>query len=180
MSWYVLQCRAGQEETIIRSCKQHISSEALVAAFSFRSERLWRMGGNWKLVEKRMFPGYVFLESNQPERLSKELDIYRKIFRVMEEPAYMISVYKEEEQYLRGLCGEQHYLKMSYGYKDPANGTSFITRGPLKGIENQNIKCNWHRRFAQVEISVSRRNVIVWAGIEIDTDILNTPLFLVS
>ncbi|MFQ9602849.1 MAG: transcription termination/antitermination NusG family protein [Staphylococcus aureus] len=63
MSWYVLQCRTGQEDKIIRSCRQHISPNALEEVFSFRCERLWRTDGVWKLVEKEMFPGYVFLRA---------------------------------------------------------------------------------------------------------------------
>ena len=75
MSWYVLQCRTGQEDKIIRSCRQHISSNALEEVFSFRCERLWRTDGVWKLVEKEMFPGYVFLESSRPDKLSEELEM---------------------------------------------------------------------------------------------------------
>ena len=51
MSWYVLQCRVGQEREIIASLRQRLSSEALSAAFLFQSERLWRAGGGvWKLI----------------------------------------------------------------------------------------------------------------------------------
>ena len=78
MSWYVLQCRTGREGEIIRSCRQHISADALKEVFSFRCERLWRTDGVWKLVEKEMFPGYVFLESSRPDKLSEELEAYRK------------------------------------------------------------------------------------------------------
>ena len=136
-----------------------------------------------------MFPGYVFLESSCPDKLSEELEAYRKILKVMEEPGYLISVYEEEETYLRKLCGEHHYLRMSYGYKDKERGMSFITEGPLKGLENRIVKYDWHRRFAQLEIPVSRRNVSVWAGIGIDEKLLNREadgekqekgLFLVS
>ncbi|MEW3477086.1 transcription termination factor NusG, partial [[Clostridium] symbiosum] len=68
-------------------------------------------------------------------------------------------------------------------------GMSFITEGPLKGLENRIVKYDWHRRFAQLEIPVSRRNVSVWAGIGIDEKLLNREvdgekqekgLFLVS
>ena len=46
--------------------------------FSFQRERLWRTDGVWKLVEKEMFPGYVFLESSCPDKLSEELEAYRE------------------------------------------------------------------------------------------------------
>lgn len=170
MSWYVLQCRTGQEDNIIRSCRQHLSVCALNEAFTFHCERLWRTDGAWRLVEKEMFPGYVFLESGNPEQLSKELERYRKILRVMEEPGYLISVYEEEERNLRELCGADHSLKMSYGYK--ADGLDHITAGPLKGLEQRIIRVDWHRRFAQIEMAVAKTRSVVWAGIGLDESIV--------
>ena len=57
-------------------------------------------------------------------------------------------------------------------YKDKEKGRSFITEGPLKGLENQIAKYDWHRRFAQLRIPVSRKEVVVWAGIGFDERIL--------
>lgn len=167
MSWYVLQCKTGHEEKIIRSCKQRLSTFALDDAFSFSCERLWRVEGQWKRMEKEMFPGYVFLESSHLDALSDELEEYRKILRVMEEPGYLISVYEEEERYLTELCGKEHRLELSYGYRDQENGTSYITAGPLEGRQNQIIKIDWHRRFAQIEIVLAKRTAVVWAGVDI-------------
>ena len=186
MSWYVLQGRSGQEEKIIHSCRQHLSAEALDSAFLFRCERLWRSEGEWKLTQKEMFPGYVFLESSRPDLLSIELERYRTIFKVMEEPGYLISVYQEEEHYLRRLCGEKHLLKLSYGYKDREDGISHITEGPLMGLEQRVARFDWHRRFAQVEVPLARRKLIVWAGLGIAEQVLTREkekpeaLFLVS
>lgn len=168
--WYVLRCREGQEETIIRSCRQHLSKEACDEVFSFRCERLWRRDGVWKLMEKEMFPGYVFVESHQPGLLSRELDQYRSILRVMEEDGYLISVYEDEEKSLRELCGDRHYLKMSYGYKE--NGVDHITKGPLKEAGSRIIRIDWHRRFAQLEFTVAKKRAIVWAGVGLDESVL--------
>lgn len=178
MSWYILQCRIGQEETIIRSCRQHISTSALDHVFSFNCERLWRSNGFWKPVKRGMFPGYVFLESSRPEELSRELETYRRILKVMEEADYLISVYDEEEQYLKKLCGEHHYLGISYGCKTREKGISIIDKGPLKGFEKYIIKYDWHRRFAQVEIPLSGKKMIVWAGIEYKENILERKAFV--
>ena len=135
MSWYVLQCRAGREAEMVNSLNQHLSREALEEAFYFQSERLWRSEGSWKRQKKELFPGYVFLQSENPGLLSEALEEYRQIVRIMEEPGYLISVYPEEEEYLRGLCGTDHFLPLSYGYKDRVTGCSRITKGPLAGRE---------------------------------------------
>ena len=173
MGWYVLQCRPGQEQSTIQSCAQHLSEYALESAFNFRCERLWRVDGVWKTMEKDMFPGYVFLQSSHPGTLSKELDEYRGIVKVMEDNGYLISLYDDEELFLRRLCGEEHYLKMSYGYIDREKGTACITEGPLKEIQSQIIKLDWHKRFAQVEIPLLRQKSVVWAGLGIARELVS-------
>lgn len=164
MGWYVLYSKPGREEEIVRSLNQRLSGEALEEAFVLRSERLWRAGGgSWKRIVKDMFPGYVFLRSSHPKRLSEELKEYRRIVRVMEEPGYLISVYEEEEQRLRRLCGERHMMELSYGYRE--DGVDHIFSGPLKGLEGQILKADWHRRFAKLECSVAGKPAAVWAGL---------------
>lgn len=171
MSWYVLHCKPGREDIIIRSCRQHLSKFVLEAAFTFRCERLWRVDGAWRPVEKELFPGYVFLQSSHTKELSEELEEYRRILKVMEENGYLISVYEDEEANLRMLCGEDHFLKMSYGFKDKENGISRITQGPLMDLGDRIIKLDWHRRFAQIEILLSRQKAVVWAGLDIAKEI---------
>ena len=168
MSWYVLQCRAGKEAEIVHSLNQHLDRRSLEEAFYFQSERLWRVDGSWKRQIKELFPGYIFLQSEHPGLLSKALEEYRQIVRIMEEPGDLISVYPEEEAYLRGLCGQDHLLSLSYGYKDRVTGCSRITRGPLAGRENQVKTFDWHRRFAKMEISIGNRKASVWAGLALD------------
>lgn len=166
MSWYVMQCRPGQEEILAKSCKDHISAAALQDAFFFRCERLWKAGGgNWKRIVKSMFPGYVFLQSDTPKTLSRELAQYRDFTNVMEEPGYLISLYEDEEESLKKLCGSSHCLALSYGYRE--NGVNYILDGPLKGLENRIIQADWHRRFARVELPIARRNTIIWAGLSL-------------
>ena len=109
-----------------------------------------------------------FFRVKIPDCVSEALEEYRQIVRIMEEPGYLISVYPEEEEYLRGLCGTDHFLPLSYGYKDRVTGCSRITKGPLAGRENQVKIFDWHRRFARMEISIENRKASVWAGLALD------------
>lgn len=166
MSWYVLQCRKSREQEILSSLKKNLSNMAMDEVFTFGCQRLWHLEGEWKITEKSMFPGYLFIESKYPQILSKELYQYRPIVKILEEPGYLISVYEEEEVYLKHLCGPEHFLALSYGYKDHDKGESYITEGPLLGQEKWIKKYDWHRRYAQLEVSVAGKNVNVWAGLD--------------
>lgn len=170
MGWYILQCRIGQEKQRLITLKKKLTSNAAEDIFLFQCQRLWKNDGCWKLVRKDMFPGYIFIQSGNPEYLSDELKQLKGIVKAMEEPGYLFSVYQEEEQYLRELCGKEHVLNISYGYKDQKAGVSHIIKGPLYGWENRIKKLDWHKRYAQIEIPVLRRYATVWAGIDIISD----------
>lgn len=166
MSWFVLHCRTGQEKQILRSCRYHLSEYALEDAFVFYCERLCKSQGEWKILKKDMFPGYIFLESNRPSALLEELKQYRTFCQIMEESEYLCSVYEDEEENLRRLCGNEHCLSLSYGYKDRGTGVSRITEGPLSTMQSHIKKIDWHRRYAQIELPLRRKPLVVWAGLD--------------
>ena len=81
--WYVLYCPNQKEQDIIRSCRQHLTDKALTDAFCFTYDRMRRYEGSWHVERQSMFPDYVFLESEDGERLAKELEQYRKVLTVL-------------------------------------------------------------------------------------------------
>lgn len=167
MSWYVLRCKKGSEQIIVNSCKRHLSANTLEEVFVFQCERLWKKNGIWKILKKDMFPGYVFLQSCQPEALAKELKKYGNVFQTIAEEGYLLSIYEEEERYLRNLCGKEHFLQISYGYKDKFSDVSYIIKGPLMSKENKILKLDWHKRLAQVEIPFLGNKTTIWVGLDI-------------
>lgn len=80
---------------------------------------------------------------------------------------YLISVYREEEENLLNLCGESHCMKLSYGFRNRSNGEDCFIRGPLSQEcwKKRIVRTNWHRRYAQIEITVAGESPVVWAGI---------------
>ena len=52
-----------------------------------------RYGGQWHTEILPMFPHYIFLESRNMSQLSKELEQYRKIVRVLEDKEILWSIY---------------------------------------------------------------------------------------
>lgn len=165
MGWYVIYCKAGQEDTIINSCKQHISAEALTDAFQFSYERMKRYLGEWHVDTYAMFPNYVFLQSEHPEMLSEELEPYRKFTNVLEQKGLLLAVKPEEEQVIRALCGEAHHMRMSRGVI--AKGELTVTEGPLRGRESMIRRVDRHKRIAILNVHISRVLSDICAGLEV-------------
>lgn len=165
--WYALYCRGRNEETVLASCKRNINQQILKDAFLFTCERMRRYEGAWHLETVKLFPDYVFLESEDGEALSGELEQYRLFVQVMEEKSdsMLLSVQKSEEQFLSELCGGGHHLAMSKGVI--RGGIPFITQGPLRGKEQMISRIDRHKRLAVLRSPALLQGLGMKAGLEI-------------
>ena len=169
--WCALKCRRGEEENIMDACRKRIPRETMQDIFVFTYDRLRRYEGEWHMETKLMFPDYVFLETEDIQRLSEELEPYREFVQVLEGSDMLWRVCPQEERFLRRLCGNGHHLSMSRGYI--MDGRTYVTRGPLKGLERQIRKIDRHRRIARIEApevsgeDASDLRLPVVAGLEI-------------
>ena len=152
--WCVLQCRQGEEEKLIETCKRNLSARSLRDAFVFTCERMRRYEGAWHTERKLLFPGNVFLETSDAEQLQEEfqekLDFCEEFGRLLDGSDMLFRVSLEEEAFLRGLCGEDHHMGMSVGFI--REGTTHVERGPLQGMERRIRKIDRHKRIAWVEM----------------------------
>ena len=105
--WYVIYCPNHREENLVQSCRQHLSREALKDVFYLTYDKMRRYQGAWHTERQQMFPHYIFLESDNEERLRKELEEYREFVTILEDREILIPVQKEEEQLLRGCAGKR-------------------------------------------------------------------------
>lgn len=67
--WYVMQVRTGTEENIRCQCQRLISSNVLERCFIPYYQQKKRFQGEWHIQERILFPGYVFLIAENPEKL---------------------------------------------------------------------------------------------------------------
>lgn len=165
MGWYVIFCKTGQEETIIRSCKKNLSKQALEDAFQFSYERMKKYLGQWHVDTYRMFPNYVFLKTSRPELLSEELKQYREITNILESDGFLMGIEPEEERMIHELCGEEHHLGISRGIIQ--DGALRVLDGPLTGCEPLIRKIDLHKRIAVLDLKVTGKGKDIWAGLDI-------------
>ena len=67
--WYVLQTMTGKEEELIRMIKRILSPELYTDCFIAYYERVWRKQQHSIVHVERLFPGYAFIVSEQPEEV---------------------------------------------------------------------------------------------------------------
>lgn len=152
---------------MITLCKKTLSPKAVQNVFIFTYDLLRRYKGAWHLERKLLFPAHVFLESEDEDILLKEL---KKCGVTVQEGNRLIPMDREEEQFLKTLCGKEHHLQMSRGFI--CKGVTHITEGPLKGMERRICKIDRHKRLAQITVATRQDCSLLPAGLEITEKVI--------
>lgn len=67
--WYVLQTTTGQEEKLVQMIQELVAPELYEDCFVAYYERVWRKQQQSVVHVERLFPGYVFVVTQNPEEL---------------------------------------------------------------------------------------------------------------
>lgn len=145
--WLLTHCPEGQEEKIAEAIQPLINGGNIREAFVMTYACLKRYQGKWHTEQKSLFPGYLMLESEEGQMNTKELSFiekntpFQKVYTALNH---------EEESFLRNISDSGHHIPMSRGYIH--NGKTYITEGPLSGMESCIRHIDRHKRLATVEI----------------------------
>ncbi len=142
-----------------------MSKEALKEAFVFTYDRMRRFQGEWHLERQLMFPAHVFLDSDDEAALTEELRCCAVMDVLSKEKGAILYVRKNEERFLTSLCGENHHLGMSKGVIK--NGLTYVTEGPLWGLEERICQIDRHKRLARLKVPGIFGAGRILAGLEI-------------
>ena len=162
--WYVIQVYTGRELEIAQQCRDRVAEEG-EDVFVPLAERWTKIRGERTLITSRLFPGYVFIETERIEDFYKRLNRIYGMTKVLRTGDEMTPIQKEEEEYLRRLGGEEHVAKYSEGSIE--GDKLVVTSGPLKDFEGNVKKILRHKRLVVMEVSLLGQTVEVTLGLGI-------------
>lgn len=164
--WYVAQVQAGRERSTLEMCRRIVPSDVLEDCFMPEYETLWKIRGEWRLVRKLLFPGYLFFVTDDIDALHKALLRVPMPIRLLgnEENSFFPLNDKERDWFLSFMDGS-HVVRMSEGYITGDKIT--VTRGPLMGFEGDIRKVDRHKRRAYIDVTLFGRTVPASIGLEI-------------
>lgn len=160
--WYVIQVYTGKEEETADQCRARVAvgeEEVFVPLV----ERMTKVRGEWEVVRTRLFPGYVFIETDRPGDLYMRLKEVKAMTRLLKTGEEITPLYREEEEYLRSLEDEEHVVRYSEGYLEGER--LVVTSGALKGQEGKIRKILRHKRLVVLEVPLLGREVEVTLGL---------------
>ena len=181
--WYVLFVRAGKENSVVEELGRFLignSKGYLFDVFYLESEQYFRnkkyqiVGHEYK--KRPLFPGYVFVETNMPQKLfignyieyiKNSLNIIKLLSngQAREGELPSIAVADFERERLEYLFRGKHCLEHSVGYMVGDKIT--IKSGPLVGREGEIKYVNRHNRSAIIEFEMFGTKVEVKVGLEV-------------
>lgn len=163
--WYVIQVRSGTEREIVKQCQSVISQTVLERSFLPCFEEMKRYQGAWHKEQKLLFPGYVFLISEDPEQLYRSLKQVIGLTKLLKTGDQIISLTEAEIRFLLKFGGKDQLVKMSTGFVE--QDRVVILEGPLKGMEGYIRKIDRHKREACLKLPMFGRMLDTRVGLEI-------------
>ena len=165
MRIYVIQVIGGRERTGAELLRRH-ADDVVEECFLPTFELMRRKDGEWRKVRELLFPGYLFVKTNDPERLAVRLRAVPVFMRLLGNDDSFTPLFPDEVTWLEAFTtAKTHVVEMSRGVIE--GGAVVVTDGPLKGREAQITKINRHKRLAYLDMHMFGRTKSVRIGLEI-------------
>lgn len=162
--WYVVQTLKGKERKIAEAIRFRVAKDK-EEIILMESEKMFRIKGEWIKDRKPLFPGYLFIVTDEPEDF--DLRLRKKLHpqKLLEFDEVITPIRPEEEEYLKILGGEEHIVRYSEGYRD--GDRIEITSGAFAGYTGEIKKLDRHNRQAKITLTLFGQPTDVEIGLGI-------------
>ena len=121
--------------------------------------------GQWGKVEKPLFPGYFFVDSEDPESLSEKVRNLEGFNQILTTEKKFFPLYEKDAEFIEKLYNKEGIFDISEGYIE--GDQIVVTSGPLKGQEGLIKKIDRHKRIAYLEFDMFDQTIQVSVALEI-------------
>ena len=165
-NWFVFYVQGRREEFL---CNRLNTIGEDIVAFVPKIERMHKREGIAGIVVKPLFPGYLFIRTNEDYtciqqlyvRCRQQLSGIKKQLKYDE--AETSALTQPEIKFLENILDEEYVLKMSRGII--LNNSLHIHEGPLMGREKDIKYIDRHKCTAKLFVEILGRQVL--AGLEV-------------
>lgn len=164
--WYVVQVVGGQERRALALIEKLVSGGLLQECFIPQAEVMKRQRGQWTKQVEVLFPGYLVVVTDRPDRLVAELRKVPVFTRLLSNNDVFIPLNDQEISFFEAFTETEHRIvAMSEGVIEGEE--TVILEGPLAGRTGLIKKIDRHKRLAYLEVEMMGREKIVKLGLEI-------------
>lgn len=165
--WNVIQVVTGKEEETKNVIEKELGRQFFKDCFYIRRERVWRRDGQCIVHLETMFPGYLFICTDQPEALYVELKKIPQITKLLRADGdVFLAVSKEEEAFLRNLLdGDPENVVRLSQVTVNAEKEIVTSTGPLRHYLDRIVKKKLRLRYVMIEMELFDKNRHILIGI---------------
>lgn len=167
--WYVIQVTTGKEEEMRLLIEREAGHELYERCFYIKRERIWRRDGQCIVHVETMFPGYLFVITDQPKELYwglKEIPQFTKMLRTEDE--IFLSVADDERKFLENLLnGDKEDIVRLSKVKLDEKKEIVSAEGPLEHYIESIVKKKIRLRYVMIDVVLFGKKRTVLIGIDV-------------
>ncbi|MEY8410861.1 antiterminator LoaP [Lachnospiraceae bacterium 62-26] len=168
--WYVMQVTPGQESRTVYLVEEIISKGTLKSCFVPVRKLRKKFHGAWREVTEKLFPGYVFMISEQPQLLYEELKQIPSLTKMLGRCEEYFTPLSDADVHMmeklqNGTDDGNMEVEISKAVVEEGNRIRILS-GPLVNLEGQIRKVNLHKRIAEVRMEFMGSQSVVYLGVE--------------
>lgn len=167
--WCVVHVKDGREERMEDFIVGLLPKSINVRCFHLIRGRRKKYEGQWHTVYEDLFPGYVFIDTDEPDRVYRELKKTPTPKLLFSDDECIAMLEKQESDFMAGLADKNGRIgisKVTIG----VDGRVCCLSGPLEHMEDRVKRVNLHKRIAEIEADVMGKKRILYLGIDIEAD----------
>lgn len=165
--WCVVHVKDRAEKRTEDFVAGLLSGSVEARCFHLTRSRRKKLQGQWQTVQEDLFPGYVFIETEQPEELYKKLKKTTGPRLLFSDDEYVSVLEQNEWSLMEKIADKNGVIGISKVMVE-GNGTVKYLSGPLVNVKNQVRKVNLHKRVAELEASLFGQKQVLYLGIEFE------------
>ena len=120
-------------------------------------------------MQEDLFPGYVFIDTDQPDQVYKELKKTPRPRLLFSDEEYVSTLEKHESDLMERLADKSGRIGISR-VKIEEDGKICYLSGPLSHMGDMVRRVNLHKRIAEIETEIMGRKRVLFLGIDIEED----------
>lgn len=167
--WCAVHVRDGDEIRTESFMEAFLPKELDAKCIHLTRRRRKKYGGQWRTVQEKILPGYVFIVTEQPEAVHRELKKIPNPKLLFSDDSHVAVLEAREAAFIEALSDEKGEIGISK-VKVSNDGSIEFLSGPLVQAENMVRKVNLHQRVAEVEAGFMGERQILYLGIELEQD----------
>ena len=167
--WCAVHVRDSGEARIERFITGLLPASWNTRCFYLTRSRRKKFGGQWQTIEEKLLPGYLFLVTDKPEAVYRELRKVPEPRMLFSNEEYISTLQEKEADFMEQITDGKGRIAVSE-VRIADDGEIVFLSGPLLKVEEKIRKIDLHRRVAEVEAEFMGVRQVLYLGIEIESE----------